>query len=205
MTSERKIFQIFRAGTHVSMSGVPLTFSALDVDLMAAAYSKARLRAPLVLGHPPDNRPEYGETESLFAKGGALYAEAAPCSSLVSMVRKKMYNHVSACLIAPDSPGNPAPGAYYLRHIGFLGAHPPAVKGMAPLDFAEHGGHILFAEGYEIQPDSSRSAPALAAGNQFSEERTRVFNLAADYRRACPQMDFIEAVRRAEHSIFHRS
>lgn len=40
-------------------------------------------------------------------------------------------------LLPPYGPANPKPGAYYLRHVGFLGAQPPAVKGLAPVEFAE--------------------------------------------------------------------
>lgn len=29
------------------------------------------------------------------------------------------------------------PGVYYLRHVGFLGAQPPAVKGLKPVEFAD--------------------------------------------------------------------
>lgn len=187
------------------MSGIPLTFSPLDLQLMAVGYSKARRRAPLVLGHPANNLPEFGDVESLFVNGDALYAETSPSPGLVGMVRMGAYKNVSASFIAPDSIGNHTPGAYYLRHIGFLGAHPPAVKGMTPPDFAEHDGYISFSEGCEIPPNSSVHVPGLADGYQFAEPRMQVFNLASDFQRACPQMDFIEAVRRAEFSMQHQS
>jgi phosphoglycolate phosphatase-like HAD superfamily hydrolase len=46
------------------------------------------------------------------------------------------YRYVSASFYPPSDPNNPKPGNWYLRHIGFLGAQPPAVKGLAPA-FAE--------------------------------------------------------------------
>lgn len=52
------------------------------------------------------------------------------------MVRAGRYKKLSASLYAPDSPANPSPGAWYLRHVGFLGAQPPAIKGLAPVNFA---------------------------------------------------------------------
>lgn len=202
MTAQRKIFQIFRAGTHTSMGGALLTFSRQDLELIAAAYSKARRRAPLVLGHPLDDLPEYGEAESLFVRGDALYAVACPAANLINMVHEGRYKYVSPSFIVPGSNVNPARGAYYLRHIGFLGAHPPAVKGVAPPDFAEHGAHLSFAEGCEIKGKLLWEFPSPPVGLQFSEARLEVFNLAKDYQRACPEMDFIEAVRRAEFSIY---
>ena len=55
------------------------------------------------------------------------------------MVRAGRFKKVSASFYTPDSPHNPVPGVYYLRHVGFLGAQPPAVKGLAPVpvNFAE--------------------------------------------------------------------
>ncbi|MOA56063.1 hypothetical protein D3C78_1799730 [compost metagenome] len=53
----------------------------------------------------------------------------------------------------------------YLRHVGFLGAHPPAVKGMRPLDFGEL--NPLLAEiaqrFYYAEPESIRSSNPLVS------------------------------------------
>lgn len=148
MSFHHKLFQIFRAGTHTSAGGTPLVFSKQDLEHMAAGYSKKRLRAPLVLGHPADNIPEYGESDALFVNDGKLYAQATVSDTLQEMVRAGRYKYVSPSLFAPDSPLNPTPGVYYLRHIGFLGAQPPAVKGMAALKFSECSGNLSFAECY---------------------------------------------------------
>ena len=43
----------------------------------------------------------------------------------------------SASFYPPGHPSNPTPDRPYLRHVGFLGAQPPAVKGLA--DFADAG------------------------------------------------------------------
>lgn len=47
------------------------------------------------------------------------------------------YKKVSASFYRPDAPCNPKPGAYYLRHVGFLGAQPPAVKSLKAIEFAD--------------------------------------------------------------------
>lgn len=39
------------------------------------------------------------------------------------------------------------PGVWYLRHIGFLGEHPPGVKGLDDPEFAEADGCVCFQEG----------------------------------------------------------
>ena len=38
------------------------------------------------------------------------------------------------------------PGKWYVRHVGFLGAHPPAVKGLAPINFAAGEQFVEFSE-----------------------------------------------------------
>jgi hypothetical protein len=202
MASHNKLFQIFKAGTHTSMGGTPLVFSQQDLEHIAVGYSKKRLRAPLVLGHPADNLPEYGAVDAMFVKGDALYAQATVSDALHDAVRKKYYNDVSASFLTPGSPHNPTPGTYYLRHVGFLGAMPPAVKGMAPLNFAAVSGAVNFAEGFGIQAASAvQGLPALPHGYQLDKERTKVFMLAAEYQHVCPGISFSEAAQRAETVI----
>jgi hypothetical protein len=46
------------------------------------------------------------------------------------MVRDGRFKKISSAFYAPSHPRNPVPGVYYLKHVGFLGAMPPAVKGM---------------------------------------------------------------------------
>ena len=53
-----------------------------------------------------------------------------------SLVRDGRFPKVSASFYKPDYPKNPKPGVYYLRHVGFLGAHPPALPGLKPIEFA---------------------------------------------------------------------
>ena len=189
---------------HTGMNGATLAFSKQDLEYIAAGYSKTRLRAPLVLGHPPDNIPDFGEVNALFVTGDALYAEATVNDALIEMVRTGRYKYVSPSLITPSAPDNKTPGVYYLRHVGFLGAHPPAVKGMAAPSFSECCASLSFSESYEIRDAITHACqmPVIPAGFRLSEETAPIFMLAEEYRRACPQMNFIEAVQRAETSIY---
>jgi hypothetical protein len=132
-----KRFQIFEAGTFTSVSGGTFSFSEGDILGMATAYDPERRPAPLVLGHPESDFPAFGEVHCLVQKSGKLYAQASVHESLIGMVRQKLYRTVSASFLEPGAPGNPSSRAYYLKHVGFLGAHPPAVKGMDPLSFSE--------------------------------------------------------------------
>lgn len=129
--------EIFRAGTHTDSHGTTLNFSESDVAAMAAAYDPALSEAPIVVGHPKADAPAWGWIKSLTAQAGRLYAlpdQVDP--AFAEMVRAGRYKKLSAALYGPTSPANPKPGAWYLRHVGFLGAQPPAVKGLAPVCFA---------------------------------------------------------------------
>lgn len=137
-----KTFQIFRAGTFTSMGGKTLSFSESDIALIATSYSEARKPANLVIGHPNNDLPAYGTVKKLFDKGGKLYAIADVGQSLIDMVKTGAYQKISAAFIPIARSGD-----WYLRHVGFLGAMAPAVKGMDSLKFAESAnGDFCFSE-----------------------------------------------------------
>jgi hypothetical protein len=143
---------IFKAGTHTSVDGRTLTFSEADIQAIADTYDPALSEAPLVVGHPDSlEAPAYGWAKSLRAHDGVLYAEPhqveAQFAELVNAGRMKK---ISASIYLADTPGNPTPGKPYLRHIGFLGAKAPAVKGLPPARFsAGDQGTVEFAQPLE--------------------------------------------------------
>ncbi|MEA3533718.1 peptidase [Rhizobium sp. CC-YZS058] len=133
-----KPFEIFRTGNHTSSQGKALTFSEADVAAIAASYDPALHQAPIVVGHPKTNMPAFGWIKSLSVKGDRLVAEPDRLDpAFAEMVKDGKFLKVSAALYDPASKGNPTPGSYHLRHVGFLGAEPPAVKGLAAIEFAE--------------------------------------------------------------------
>lgn len=129
---------IFRPGTHVAMSGQALKFSEADLAASAAAYDPAKHEAPIVVGHPQHDLPAYGWVKGLAAGADGLTAEPAQVDqAFAELVDAGRYKKVSASFFHPESKLNPVPGVWYLRHVGFLGAQPPAVKGLRPVEFAE--------------------------------------------------------------------
>lgn len=144
----KSVIQIFRAGVHRPMEGAPIVFSSADLDRAAKTYNEHHRRpAPLVIGHPVDDRPAYGHVHRVFSSGGELFAEVDTDGALRDMVRSGRYKKVSAAFHLPNSRNNPVPGAYFLKHVGFLGAMPPAVKGMADPEFADGSDVCCFADG----------------------------------------------------------
>lgn len=136
-----RTLQIFRAGTHKTSAGDVIEFSAEVVRRIATLYNMTKLaRAPLVVGHPSDSdpTPNAGTVSTLIEKDGDLWAMVDVKPSMIDQVRRGAFNAVSASFHAPGHLKNPFPGAWSLRHVGFLGGSMrPAVKGMAPPEFAE--------------------------------------------------------------------
>jgi len=133
-----KAIEIFRAGTHTTTAGSTLSFSESDLAAIAAAYDPARHEAPIVVGHPKLDAPAYGWIGGLRVENGRLVAEPRQLDpAFAEMVEAGRFKKVSAAFYSPTSPGNPTPGSYHLKHLGFLGAQPPAVKGLRQIEFSE--------------------------------------------------------------------
>lgn len=153
MPSMRRI-HIFHAGRQTAMSGVSIDFTEADMAATAAAYDPAKHEAPIVVGHPATDDPAHGWVRSLSAIGADLFAEAHQVNpAFAELVQAGAYKKVSASFYPPQHPNNPTPGVYALRHVGYLGAQPPAVKGLKPTEFAED------AECVEIELDFSELTP----------------------------------------------
>ena len=68
------------------------------------------------------------------------------------MVAAGAFKKISASFYSPSSPQNPVPGVYYLRHVGFLGAQPPAVKGLRNPAFADGEDGVISFEEFTPNP-----------------------------------------------------
>lgn len=130
------------------MSGAVIEFSAADVAAIAAAYSPAVHEAPHVVGHPRTDGPAYGWVQSLDVNdaGRLCVTESKQVEpAFAEMVAAGRFKKRSASFYPPDHPGNPTPGTYYLKHVGWLGAAAPAVKGLVDLADAPVDGLLEFA------------------------------------------------------------
>ncbi|UDM18426.1 peptidase [Vogesella sp. XCS3] len=133
-----KPLHIFKPGRQTAMSGAVLDFSESDLAASARAYDPALHEAPIVIGHPKHDDPAYGWVKSLAVDSDGLNAEAHQVdAAFAELLAAKRFKKISASFYLPDAPNNPVPGVYYLRHVGFLGAMPPAVKGLKQAEFAD--------------------------------------------------------------------
>jgi hypothetical protein len=149
---------IFQAGRHEAMDGRQVTIGEAEVAASAAAYDPAQHEAPVVVGHPRHDAPAYGRVERLASRDGGLYADLRDVDAgFAETVRAGRYGKVSASFYLPGSRSSPAPGVWALRHVGFLGAAPPAVKGRRPVELGEEDdGVATFADAVAGAPPEDR-------------------------------------------------
>lgn len=190
------------------MSGAVIEFTENDVKATAMAYDPALYQAPVVVGHPVVDAPAYGWVSGIEARGTELYAGADQVEpQFADMVRAGRFKKVSAAFFPPAHPRNPAPGVYYLKHLGFLGAAAPAVPGLKPVEYAQDEDLVTLEftedepnpQGEDPMSDADRArlaeleakAAALEAENatlktretEFAEAQTRLAEIETTTRR----------------------
>ncbi|MBF0180720.1 MAG: hypothetical protein HQM03_11925 [Magnetococcales bacterium] len=172
---------IFQAGRHADMSGTTLEITEADLERTVAAYDPARWRAPLVIGHPRHDAPAWGWVASLSLQGGNLLAHMAELSpQVIDLVRAGHYRNVSASFYTPHGNGNPAPGVFYLRHVGLLGAQPPAVKGLPQVSFQEPAHDAALAMGKELATPTDWNLTTMENAMSDTEEKQELARRSAE-------------------------
>lgn len=134
----QKRIKMLKPGRFRAMSGKVVEFTEAQLQATAAAYDPEIHAAPFVLGHPKHDDPAFGRIATMDFSDGFLFGDPDQVDpAFAEAVNSGKFNRVSLSLYEPDSPNNPVPGVYYPRHLGFLGAMPPAVKGLGTVSFAE--------------------------------------------------------------------
>ena len=125
---------IFRTGTHTDSNGNEKTWTEKELDNIVEKYNPKEHESPVVIGHPGDNAPAYGWIEAVKREGDILYAKMKGLiPEFVEMLKTGMFKKRSISLY-PDGT---------LRHVGFLGAMPPAVKGLPDFAFGDSAGMTI--------------------------------------------------------------
>lgn len=108
--------------------------------------------------------------KGLRLEGDVLKAELHQVDPAFSeMVEKGRYKKISASFYLPNSESNPKKGFLYLRHVGFLGAAPPAVKGLKNPIFAENEVGVVDFSDY-IENQSSELEKLKAENARLKEQ-----------------------------------
>lgn len=141
------LIPVFKPGTHTAVDGRKLTFTLENCIDLAESYDPSVSEAPAVIGHPKLTAPAYAWAKSFEVKDGLVYAQLDQINpEFAEAYNAGSYKKRSLSIYLPDSPGNPKPGHYYARHIGFLGAAAPAIKGLPDASFTESDGEQGAAE-----------------------------------------------------------
>lgn len=142
-----KPFKIFRPGKHTAACGTVVEFTEQQLLDAVTAYDPGVYAAPMVIGHPRQEDRAYGWAASLSYSDGHLWVNPEHVEpQFAELVENKAFRNRSAAWYMPDHPNNPKPGTLYPKHIGFLGAVPPSLKGLGDIQFNEQAGPVNFAE-----------------------------------------------------------
>jgi hypothetical protein len=133
--------EILKAGTHRDSQGRTYSFSVDSLKQIADSYDSRRHVAPILVTHD-ETKPNKGLIDRVWVEGESLLAEPTQVDpQLAEQVNAGRWPRLSAAIYLPDSPANPVPGSYGLRHVATVQI--PAIKGMEPPQFAEEGTILL--------------------------------------------------------------
>jgi len=167
-----------RIGTFTDMHGQDVSLTPELLEQLAASYDPAIYQAPLVIGHPKTNSPAFGWLETLEATPEGLFG--APINvdpAFAEAVTSGRYPQRSLSFWPADHPGSPTPGRPYVRHLGVLGATPPAIPGLRGADLAaDDGTTILFS----TPPTSTAMPPELPEVVDLAAREAALATLQAD-------------------------
>ncbi|MBZ5597452.1 MAG: hypothetical protein LAN83_03945 [Acidobacteriia bacterium] len=177
-TGLRDWIEIFRSGDY----GEKGRYTPADLDVLVNNYNPAQHEAPLVIGHPQDDAPAYGWVESLKRAGDTLLAKFKQVTpEFVKAFGEGRFKKRSVAFYR-GADGRPLS----LRHVGFLGAAIPSVKGLADVTFSEGKFDTIECAGSAINFTEGRGTKA----SPESIERAR----AAEIRAAEKNISFCEAL-----------
>lgn len=137
-------------GTKQTRTGEVINLSSDDIAEMAQSYkpylhqckvsvddvaTAVQLGAPVVLGHLDPRSveakgamPSFGKVLNAQQSDEGLTLDVELTDAMAGWLQDELYDHVSLSWYDRDDSRNPTPGKLHLRHIGFLGAEPSAMK-----------------------------------------------------------------------------
>lgn len=120
---------VFNAGWHTDANGNKKLWTTDDLDRIVNTFRPSFHEPPVVIGHPDDRAPAYGWVEGIKRVGNDLFLKYKDVAAeFQEWVKTGRYRKRSISLYPDGS----------LRHVGFLGAKPPAIKGLPDFAFADN-------------------------------------------------------------------
>jgi hypothetical protein len=151
--------EIFKGGKQLDSNGKEHDGDAI-IDRAVKNFDAKKHEPPLVVGHPQNNAPAFGWVQGLKKSGGRLLAKFKDVVPEFEAIAKQgLYKKRSASFY-PDG---------RLRHVGFLGAAPPAVKGLADLKFDDDAESICFENNIKMVPGTKKKEDKAMTFKDFTE------------------------------------
>ncbi len=176
--------EIFRTGEHTDSAGRTRLWTEADLDKVVAGYDPGQHEAPVVIGHPQNNAPAYGWVEAVKRAGATLLAKFRQVEpAFREMVQAGRFKKRSVSFY-PDGT---------LRHVGFLGAMPPAVKGLKDAAFQEEEGCSEYEENLPTQAKKESPMTEEEFQRKLAEEREKREFAEAETKKEKARADQAEA------------
>lgn len=154
--------QILNVGTFTDANGKKVTFDEKRLDDIIRNFDhKSGLNSdgnpvPLCIAHPKSDTPAFGWVSRVFRKGRELWAEFKDVNEkMQKWLEDKAFRNVSVAIV-----GN------MLRHVGVLGAWPPAVAAMKDFEL----------QGYAVQGTVEFAGNDEYEEIELTSENERVFD-----------------------------
>ncbi|MDR3723273.1 MAG: hypothetical protein P4K83_02135 [Terracidiphilus sp.] len=155
--------EIFRAGDYSSQGKASITTD--DLRRVVDSYDPAYHEAPICVGHPKSDGPAYGWIEKLALSGDTLLAKEKQVDPAFAELRSAGRFKKRSAAFYQDENGAIAG----LRHVGWLGAQPPAVKGLRDAAFDDHEQNYIECEFGEEEAMAEQKTVREEIASFFSE------------------------------------
>lgn len=164
--------EVFRTGVLTDSEGNTETWTKEDLETICNLYNESIIEdpgkeAPLCKGHPETDDPAYGWVKKLYIEDDILKASVTLNKNFEEEVKDEQFKKVS---IAIDE-------NLLLKHIGFLGAAHPAVKGLKPVQLSEGVKIRYFADGEISSTPPETAADTLESYKNAQKEREKIYGI----------------------------
>lgn len=130
-----KLCHIFKTGYHTDSQGNKRYWSIEDLNKIVKQFETVHKDAPICIGHPKSSTPAYGWIDKVVRKGDNLYCTFKNVQKeFWEACKKGLFKNRSISL---DKDFN-------IRHLAFLGAQAPAIKGLEQFCFSDDENYLCF-------------------------------------------------------------
>lgn len=184
--------EIFKTGRHKDSKGNEKEWTKDDLEKIKYNFENVNPDVPICVGHPATNAPAYGWWDKLKIEGDKLlvkFKQVQP--EFMEACNKGLFKTRSISLTSDLVP----------RHLAFLGAQAPAIKGMEQFQFEEAADDIkiefsdslnaLDCAPQEI-PLGCRASLAMTGGARNDGKRETYMNFAEENKKLKEQIDKLQ-------------